>query len=107
MRKFTKILFSLKKRKEYKRLLSKGLYPDPYPILMTPEELSENPLILLDILEEGIILYDKDSFLKEKFKKFKEKLKILGARKIIFENGSWAWDLKPNWKPGEIIEIRI
>jgi len=105
--KFTKILFELEKTKEYKKLLSMGLHPDPYPIFVTPEELSKNPLILLDILDHGIILYDKTNFLKQKLQGFKEKLKQLGARKITFEDGSWAWDLKPDWKIGEVIEIEI
>jgi len=105
--KFTKIMFKLEKAEEYKKLLSMGLRPDPYPILTTPRELSKNPLILLDILDHGIILYDKANFLKQKLQKLKERLGQFGARKITFEDGSWAWDLKPNWKTGEVIEIEI
>jgi len=29
----------------------------------------------------------------------------LGSRKVILGNGSWYWDLKPDWKPGEVIEL--
>ncbi|MEA1964407.1 MAG: nucleotidyltransferase domain-containing protein [Candidatus Aerophobetes bacterium] len=105
--KFTKILFKLEKIEEYKKLLSMGLHPDPYPIFVTPEELSKNPLILLDILDEGIILYDKAGFLNQKLQKLKERLGQLGARKITFEDGSWVWDLKPDWKRGEVIEIEV
>ena len=107
MKKFVKVLFKLEETKEYKKLVSMGLHPDPYPIFVTPEELSKNPLILLDILDHGIILYDRKNFLKGKLQKFKERLKQLGARKLTFEDGSWAWDLKPDWRPGEVIEIEI
>lgn len=98
-------LLELEEGVEFERLLKQGYYPNPSLIFMTPAELSRNPLILLDIMDDGIILTDKNSMLKGMIKTFKKKLKAMGAKKIILEDGSWAWDLKPDWKPGEEVEI--
>lgn len=105
IKRFVDVLLGLRKEKEYQRLLNKGIYPEPIVIFMTPEELSQEPLILLDIMDHGIILLDREGFLQDKIRKLREKLKDLGAKKISFNDGSWAWDLKPDWKPGELIEI--
>jgi len=35
---------------------------------------------------------------------FRERLDRLGARKV-FQGDRWYWDLKPDYKPGEIFEI--
>jgi predicted nucleotidyltransferase len=92
---------------EYLTLRGRGLYPSPEVIFMTPAELSKNPLILLDILDHGMILRDRQGFLKAKMKKLKGILKRLGAQKIHFDDGTWAWDLKSDWRPGDLIEIEL
>jgi hypothetical protein len=92
---------------EYSALRGRGLYPSPEVIFMTPEELSKNPLILLDILDHGMILRDRQGFLKAKMKKLKGILKRLGTQKIHFDDGTWAWDLKSDWCPGDLIEIEL
>lgn len=102
---FAKVLLKIEKSKENKVLMDKGIYPSPSPIFMTPKMLSENPLILLDIMTQGIVLYDKNSTLEEMFGRLREKLERMGAKRITLENGSWIWDLKPDWKIGEEIEI--
>ncbi|KKK51182.1 hypothetical protein LCGC14_3117490, partial [marine sediment metagenome] len=35
----------------------------------------------------------------------KKRLQELGAEKISLSDGSYYWDLKPDWKPREVIEI--
>lgn len=93
--------------KENKNLLKKGIRTKIYEIAKTERELRDNPLILLDILDHGIILFDPEGAMERLLKKMKEKLKELGTRKIIFSDGKWAWDLKPDWKKGEIVEIKL
>lgn len=102
---FVKVFLGLKNSEEYQALRNQGIYPSPSPIFMTPKMLSENPLILLDIMTEGILLYDKDSTLEKMFTSLREKLERLGAKKLTLKDGSWVWDLKPDWKMGEEIEI--
>jgi len=89
---------------EYKRLQAKGLNPEPYPIFMTENELYERPLILLDILDHGIIIYD-DGTLQKRFISLRKHLDELGTKKITLEDGTWYWIIKPDWKPGEVVEL--
>ena len=103
-RKFVSTLFVLRESSEYRELRRKGLKPDPYPVFLTREELWESPLILLDVLDHGIILYDT-GILQERLEALKHRLAELGARKVVLEDGRWYWDLKPDWKPGEVIKL--
>jgi predicted nucleotidyltransferase len=103
-RKFVDILFELKSSEEYRMLKERGLNPDPYPVFMTTKELWESPHILLDLLDQGIILYDT-GLLRERLEALKRRLSELGSKKVVLEDGRWYWDLKPDWKPGEVIEL--
>lgn len=104
---FVALQLKLEETEEYEELLRKGFYPNLSPVFMTLQELSIKPLILLDIIDHGIVLKDKGDVLKNKMERLKERLRQLGSRRIVFEDGSWAWDLKPDWKPGETIEITV
>jgi predicted nucleotidyltransferase len=90
--------------KEYHKLEKIGLTPHPSPIFMTEEDLYEQPLILLDIQEHGIIIYDT-GVLKKRFESLRGKLRELGSKKIVLEDGTWYWMLKPDWKLGEVIRL--
>lgn len=107
MGEFVGLLLKLQGQREYKELRGKGFYPNVTPLFMTLQELSARPLILLDIIDHGIILKDKGGLLKARMERLSEILKGLGSRKIVFKDGSWAWALKPNWKPGEVIDITL
>lgn len=98
------IALALREESEYKRLVEQGLDPQPSCIFMTEQELWERPHILLDILVEGILLYDV-GVLESRLKSLKERLNVLGSKRVTLPDGNWYWDLKPDWKPGEIIEL--
>ncbi|MDZ7292202.1 MAG: nucleotidyltransferase domain-containing protein [candidate division KSB1 bacterium] len=85
-------------------LRNKGFYPFISPLLYTIEEIERTQPILLDITEDGIILFD-NGILKNKLQRLRERLKELGAKRIVEEDGSMYWDLKPDWRPGEVIEL--
>lgn len=104
MDRFIKVLSDLRESEEYQRLEREGLSPDPYVIFMTEKALYERPLILLDIMDHGIIIYD-DGTLQRRFDSLRKRLAELGSKKVILEDGSWYWCLKPDWKPGEVIEL--
>jgi predicted nucleotidyltransferase len=71
-------------------------------IILTPDEVKKHPPILLDIVEDGIILYDDNNFLFSIIDEVKGQLKRLGAKRIQLKHG-WYWLLKPNAKFGEEI----
>lgn len=105
--KFLDIRFALEAGEEYQKLLKQGLFPHPSAIFKTEEALVENPLILLDVLDHGLILHDLKERLGALLGRLEEVLGRLGAEKVVLADGSWAWDLKPDWRPGEIIEVRL
>ncbi len=46
------------------KLLEEGYLLDFSPIILSPEEAKRKPPILLDLVEDAVILYDKNEFLK-------------------------------------------
>jgi len=85
------------------RQLKMGTLISPVPL--TPEEVKINPPILLDIIGDGVILYDKDGFLKDHLEELEKKLQSLGSKRIRLPSGSWYWDLKPDYQFGEVVGI--
>jgi len=95
---------NLKKTEGYlslRKLGRSGLISD---FFFTPQEIKNHPPILLDVIDDGIIIYDKASFLSKELKVLKERLNRLKARKVITAKGHY-WILKPDIKPGEIVDI--
>lgn len=104
---FLKIQLTLYDSEEDQQLMERNIITKIFDIRKTEKELRDNPLILLDILDHGIILYDPNGKMRNLLQDLDKKLKELKAEKIVFEDGKWCWDLKPDWKPGEIVEIKL
>ena len=73
-----------------------------YPL--NKREILQLPVILLDLTEDARILYDEGDFLQNALNGLKVKLRLMGARRVKLKDG-WYWDLKPNYKPLEVIEL--
>jgi predicted nucleotidyltransferase len=88
--------------------LSKSLkvkyLPEISPVIKTPEEVEVGSPIFLDMTEEALILYDRNSFLENYLDRLRKRLNALGARRV-FTGGGWYWILKPDYKPGSVIEL--
>lgn len=102
---YVQVLQRLRLSTEYLRLQTEGFVPDPFPVFFTADQLATRPWLLLDIVDHGIILWDRDGVLRVELNKIQERLRVLGARKVVHSDGTWYWDLKPGWKPGEVIEL--
>jgi predicted nucleotidyltransferase len=74
------------------------------PIIKTPEEAKRGSPLFLDMVEDSKILFDKEGFFETLLKRLKERLKKLGAKRI-WKGNAWYWDLKPDYKPGDVIEL--
>ena len=98
-------LRKLRESEEYQRLAAEGDRPDPMPIFHTVEQLRSHPWILLDIAHHGVVLFDPNGILATELDAVRRRLQQLGARRIERPDGSWYWDLKPDWRPGETIEL--
>lgn len=74
------------------------------PVFKTPQEIANGSPLLLDMVEDSRILFDRDDFFRQAMKNLNERLQRLGARRI-WRGNAWYWDLKPDYRPGEIFEI--
>jgi len=81
-----------------------GWFPYVSTVLKTPEEADCVSRIYFDMVEEAKILFDREDFFRTVLRKVQARLKDLGARKIQVGK-MWYWDLKPDYRPGEIFEI--
>ena len=77
---------------------------DLSPVFKTPEEIANGSPLLLDMVEDSRVLFDRDDFFQRAMKELNERLQRLGARRI-WRGNAWYWDLKPDYKQGEIFEI--
>jgi uncharacterized protein len=86
------------------RLREENNFSDICPILKTPEEAKRLSPLYLDMVEDLRILYDRGNFFADILNRLKKSLKKLGSRRQRL--GSFRyWELKPDYKPGEIFEI--
>ncbi len=80
--------------------------PEPFlsPVIKTPVEVGRGSLLFLDMIEVARILHDRDGFLRQALDELKARLERLGARRI-WRGNAWFWDLKPDYRPGEVFEL--
>ena len=102
---FVAAVCAVRNSPEHRVLQAQGFHPDFSPAFYTSEELVRHPWLLLDVLDHGIVLLDRDHLLQDELNRLRHRLQVLGARKVVLPDGTWYWDLKPDWKPGEIVEL--
>jgi len=68
-------------------------------------EAERLPLLFLDLTDEAVILHDKNRFLESMLLDFKAKLLASGAKRVFVDKQRWYWNLKPDYKFGEIVEV--
>lgn len=74
------------------------------PLFKTPSEISTHSPILLDMTEDARILFDRNGFLRGELARLSDSLKRLGAKRH-FVGSAWWWDLKPDFKPGDVVVL--
>jgi len=102
---FNRIEKNLRASDEYRKLKENNLGTLISPVPLTPSEIRKNPSILLDIVTDGIILYDAEDFIKNKLNDLKKRLEAIGSKKVFLGDGKYYWDLKLDYKFGEVVEI--
>lgn len=85
-------------------LMERGIYAIPSILPLRPEEAKRRSLLLLDLVDEARVVYD-DGFLARLLEGLKGKLARRGARKIRLDDGTWLWDLKPDYQPYEVVDV--
>ena len=81
-----------------------GLQPELSPVLMTPAELRRGSMLLLDMTEDARILFDPQDCLAGALARLWRRLHELGSRRVWLGN-AWYWDLKPDYKPGDVFDL--
>ncbi len=74
------------------------------PIFKTPAEAEFGSPLFLDMIEDARVLFDRDNFFAGRLDRLRARLRDLGARRIWKKN-YWYWDLKPDFKRGDVIEL--
>jgi len=90
--------------KSLEDLSKKGYFVTFSPIIKTVEEAKRISPLYLDMVDEGIIVYDRNSFFEKVLEKLSKKLMELGAERV-WVGRKWYWRLKKDYKFGEVIVI--
>ena len=87
---------------ELDRLWEQGCYTDFTEVIKTETEAQKTHLLYLDMTEEAVILFDRGEFFARVLARLRERLRELGAQRKQLGRIRY-WDLKPDFKPGEVI----
>lgn len=74
------------------------------PVLKTPQEIQLRTPLLLDLVHDAEILFDRGGFLATALADLARRLGALGARRV-WRGTAWYWDLKPDYRPGDVFEL--
>lgn len=74
-----------------------------YPL--SPREAEGLPSLFLDLTEDAVILYDEGRRLEGLLMELGARLIERGAVRVFLDEDSWYWDLKPDYRFGETVEI--
>ena len=83
---------------------AQGIQASLSPVFKTPEEAEAGSPLFLDMVEDARLLYDRDGFFKDRLDRLRKRLSELGSKRI-WNGNVWYWDLKPDFKPGEIFDL--
>ena len=85
-------------------LWDQGIYTDFVEIIRSREEARRFHPVYLDMTQEAVLLYDKEGFMAGVLERLRRRLEALGAKRKRLGN-VWYWDLKPDFRPGEVIDL--
>jgi uncharacterized protein len=74
-------------------------------VTKTPDEARVRSPLYLDIVEDGILILDRQGFFEAVLAGMRARMRELGSRRIHLPDGSWYWDLKPDFRFGEVVEL--
>ncbi len=69
------------------------------------EESRAFRLVYLDMIHEGLILFDPEDYFSRLAGQLKAQLRKLGTKKVTLDENRWYWVLKPDIRPGERLSL--
>lgn len=82
-------------------------YPETTTVSLQKSYAKRFQPVYLDMLTHQATLFDREEFFHELMEKLEEALKALGTLRIEYADGTYYWSLKPDIRPGELIEIEL
>ena len=89
---------------DFRHAASQGVHTTLSPVLKTPEEVLAGSPLFLDMVEDARVLHDRNGFFLQELARLRSRLAELGAKRI-WKGNAWYWDLKPNFRCGEVFEL--
>jgi hypothetical protein len=74
-------------------------------IVKTPQEAEYHSPLYLDMTEDAVLLFDRDGFFNGVLCAMRDRMRTLGSCRKYLPNGTWYWDLKPDFQYGEEVEL--
>jgi predicted nucleotidyltransferase len=85
-------------------LRRQGILTGFSPLLKTPQEAARVTPLYFDLLQDALILYDREGFFSAVLERLRASFQRLGARRV--KRGKIRyWELKPDYTPGEVFEL--
>ncbi len=89
---------------EWDRLHRDQPIPFISTILLNPQEVHRSSPLFFDMADRHRVLIDRDDLMKKILSDWRARLKKLGARRLKLGKVEY-WDLKPDYRPGDVFEI--
>lgn len=89
---------------DFAGLRKDGVYSNLNYLIKTKEEARCKRPLYFDLTRDAVYLYDNDGFFKKIVEDLRDRLTNLGSR-CKKAGRVWYWELKPDYKRGEIFEI--
>jgi len=86
------------------RAAAAGVHTRLSPVFKTPAEARAGSALFLDMVDDGRLLVDRDDVFAQVLDDLRERLAALGSVRI-WRGSAWYWDLKPSYRPGDVIEL--
>jgi uncharacterized protein len=87
------------------RAVSEAFYDALMPVPLTPEEAARVKPYYLGMLSGHRLLHDAGGFFAGVLERLQARLRELGATRRVDPDGYEYWDLKPDWKPGDVVTL--
>lgn len=74
-------------------------------VTKTPEEARHRSPLYLDMVDDAHLLVDREGFFAAVLAGMRARMRELGSRRVYLPDRRWYWDLKPDFRFGEVVEI--
>ena len=88
------------------RRLKHGMQPVEWNLIVkTRDEATYHSPLYLDMVEDAILILDHGHFFENVLAGMRSRMRELKSRRVHLPDGSWYWDLKPDFRWGDVVEI--